>query len=423
MRKSGASSAESAIQDERAGELRRDHHQGRREGDPDRAGRAAAAPENDGERRRVGGLQKKLRHEPGIAPDDAPLLDAQRRAGACAEARRSPRCDPRMSRRARRGDRRAREALAEKDAGERKDDGAESCPDENRLRVARRRAHRAPTGGLAAPPAAFAGGARAARSPFACPRAAWRQPAPRAPRTRRPRSPRSGRRGARGAGLPPKTGPSPERPRSPFPRARPQSRPDRARANADGPCRAATSASGASKRPDRCDGPDRNRQSAGGKQGVSVDGRSEDQLEVRAPEQRAGKVGDRLADDPGKDERGAAGENRRDPRDAVGTVLDADEPAGDRVGRDMERHEQKRDQNRQSSQRQRAEHRRQARARSGADRARRNEEKRPGRSAIMRRVRPQRSNRGTPSPASRRPRRRWRATHRASLRRSSAHAR
>ena len=51
---------------------------------------------------------------------------------------------PRMSRRARRGDRRAREALAEKHACERKDDGAESCPDENRLRVARRRAHRRP---------------------------------------------------------------------------------------------------------------------------------------------------------------------------------------------------------------------------------------------------------------------------------------
>ena len=44
VRKSGASSAESAIQDESAGELRGDHHQRGREGDPDRAGRTAAAP-------------------------------------------------------------------------------------------------------------------------------------------------------------------------------------------------------------------------------------------------------------------------------------------------------------------------------------------------------------------------------------------
>src|SRR3984885_581633 len=45
---------------ERSSELRGDHHERRREGDPDRAGRAAVAPENHSEWRRVGGLQKKL---------------------------------------------------------------------------------------------------------------------------------------------------------------------------------------------------------------------------------------------------------------------------------------------------------------------------------------------------------------------------
>ena len=100
---------------------------------------------------------------------------------------------------------------------------------------------------------------------------------------------------------------------------------------------------------DRCDGPNRNRQSAGGKQSVSIDGRGEDQLKVRAPKQRAGEIRDRLAHDPWQHERGAAGENRRNPRRAVGPVFNADEPAGDRVGRDVERHEHERDQNRQSA--------------------------------------------------------------------------
>ena len=93
---------------------------------------------------------------------------------------------------------------------------------------------------------------------------------------------------------------------------------------------------------------------------MSIDRRGEDQLEVRAPKQRAGEVRDRLADDPWKDERHAAGENRRDPRKAIGAVFNADEPAGDRVGCDVERHEHERDQNCQSPQRQRAEHRREA---------------------------------------------------------------
>jgi hypothetical protein len=91
---------------------------------------------------------------------------------------------------------------------------------------------------------------------------------------------------------------------------------------------------------------------------VRIDGRSEDQLEVRAPKQSAGKVRDRLADDPGKDERGAGGEDRHDSYDAIGAVFDADEPTGDRVGGDVERHEQERDQSREPPQRQRAEHRR-----------------------------------------------------------------
>ena len=107
----------------------------------------------------------------------------------------------------------------------------------------------------------------------------------------------------------------------------------------------------------RCDGADRNRQSAGGKHRVRIDGRSEDQLEVGAPKQRAGEVRDRLADDPWQDERRAAGENRRDPRNAIGAVFNADEPAGDRVGCNVEPHEHERDQSSQSPQRQRAEHR------------------------------------------------------------------
>jgi hypothetical protein len=111
------------------------------------------------------------------------------------------------------------------------------------------------------------------------------------------------------------------------------------------------------QQPYRGDGADRNRQGAGGKQAVSIDGRSEDQLEVRAPKQRAGEVRYRLANDPWNDERGAAGENRRDPRDAIGAVFNADEPACDRVSGDVEPHEQERDQSPQSPRRQRAEHR------------------------------------------------------------------
>src|ERR1700678_4438914 len=112
--------------------------------------------------------------------------------------------------------------------------------------------------------------------------------------------------------------------------------------------------------PHRCDRPDRNRQGAGGKQSMRIDGRSENQLEVRAPKQSAGEIRYRLANDPRKDERGAAGEDRRDSHDAIGAVFNADEPTGDRVGGDVERREQERDQNRQLPQRQRAEHRRQA---------------------------------------------------------------
>ena len=73
--------------------------------------------------------------------------------------------------------------------------------------------------------------------------------------------------------------------------------------------------------PHRCDGPDRNRQSAGGEQRVSIDGRGEDQLEIRAPEQRPGEIRNRLANDPWDDERGAAGENRHDALRAIGAVF------------------------------------------------------------------------------------------------------
>ena len=71
-RKSGASLADRANPGQRAGELRRDHDKGRPECDADRACRAAAtAPKNHRDRHRIGGLQEKLRHQPGIAPDDA----------------------------------------------------------------------------------------------------------------------------------------------------------------------------------------------------------------------------------------------------------------------------------------------------------------------------------------------------------------
>jgi hypothetical protein len=76
---------------------------------------------------------------------------------------------------------------------------------------------------------------------------------------------------------------------------------------------------------------------------VRIGGRSEDQLEVRAPKQRAGKIRDRLGNDPRKNERGAAGEDRRDSHAPIGAVFNRDEPTGDRVGGDVERHEQKRD--------------------------------------------------------------------------------
>jgi hypothetical protein len=111
------------------------------------------------------------------------------------------------------------------------------------------------------------------------------------------------------------------------------------------------------QQPHRCDGPDRNRQGAGGEQRMRIDGRSEDQFEVRAPKESAGEVRDRLADDPREYERGAAGEDRRGSHDAIGAVFNIDEPTGDRVGGDMERHEEERDQSRQPPQRQRAEHR------------------------------------------------------------------
>ena len=219
---------------QRAGELGRDHDESRREGDPDGARRAAAAPENHGERRRIGGLQKKLRHQPRVAPDDAPLLDAQGRAGARAKARRPSRCGAGLNRRARSGDRHAREALAEQHAGERKDDGPERCPDEHRVRVGSRRAHRRPQEALRLA-MGIADGARAVRIAVRMPSgsiattcAPSTADAPTAVAAIWPK-----RRAL--AGPSEKTGPSIESSRSPCPRARRQARPDRAPANADGP--------------------------------------------------------------------------------------------------------------------------------------------------------------------------------------------
>ncbi len=109
---------------------------------------------------------------------------------------------------------------------------------------------------------------------------------------------------------------------------------------------------------DRCDRPHRNRQSPGGEQSVSIDGGGEDQLKIRASEQRPGEVRDRLADDPGKNQRGSRGDNRHDSRGAVRSVFNAEEPARDRIGCGVQRHEHKDDENREAPQRQCAEHRR-----------------------------------------------------------------
>jgi hypothetical protein len=251
--------------------------------------------------------------------------------------------------------RRAREALAEKHAREREDDGAESCPDENRLRVARRRAHRRPENALAharticrrkgcEDRCAHALGQhgdnlRANHGGRAgCGRADLAEEA-RAARPRRQKQAHRHNDSQAGSGEP----------------GCKQSRIERE------PMRMAPQSGDVGERrqqqPHRRDGADRNRQGAGGKQIVSIDRGGEDQLEVRAPKQRAGEVRHRLGDDPWNDERGAGGENRRDPRKAVGAVFNADEPTSDRVGCDVERYEQERDQSRQCPQRQRAEHR------------------------------------------------------------------
>ena len=177
--------------------------------------------------------------------------------------------------------------------------------------------------------------------------------------------------------------------------------------------------------PDRCDGPDRNRQSAGGEERVSIDRRGEDQLEVRAPKERPGEIRDRLANDPWEDERDAAGENRRDARRAIGAVFNADKPAGDRVGCDVKPHEHER-RSRIASLRSdnapnidasaRALRRKSCRTKRGKaakDQSTANHAARPASEV---------KSRNTVSSVAR-PRRCWRAARRASLRRSSCRAR
>ena len=334
-----------------AGELRRNHDQGRRECDPDCARRPAAAPENDRERRGVGGLQKKLRHQPRIAPDDASFLDAQGRADTCAKSRRGPRRGPRIGRRAGRGDRRPREAFAEKDAGERKDDGAESCPDENRLRIARRRAHRRPQQALA-----------------------------NADAFRRRRKSREDRRahtlGQHGDDLRPKHRRRADHGRRDLAKQARAARPDRqeeahrqndreARSREPGckqsgierePMRMAPQSGDVGERRQqethRCDGADRNRQGAGGKQAMRVGGRG--RINSRSERPNSVRVNS-VIDWPTIHGMMSATPLARiavTRASAVGAVFDGDEPAGDRPSRGVERHEQEGDQDPQSFRRQ-----------------------------------------------------------------------
>ena len=93
VRKSGASSAESAIQDKAPASWAAITTSAGREGDPNRAVGPPPRQKNNGERGRVGGLQKKLRHEPRIAPDDAPSL-MRKAVLALAPKRASPGSDP-----------------------------------------------------------------------------------------------------------------------------------------------------------------------------------------------------------------------------------------------------------------------------------------------------------------------------------------
>ena len=193
-----------------AGELRRDHDQGGRERDPDCACRSAAAPENDGERRRVGGLQSSCDMSQGSRQTTRRSL--MRKAALTLAPKRDARLaeDPALAG----APEEATAARAKRSPKSRQASTKTPAPKAVQMRTAR-----------GSPAAARTGvhqealhGVRACRqaaqkprgSTRACARAAWRRPAPQAPPTRRPRSPRSGSRGAPGAARPSGKDPSPE---------------------------------------------------------------------------------------------------------------------------------------------------------------------------------------------------------------------
>ena len=265
--------------------------------------------------------------------------------------------DPSLSRRARGRDRRTREAFAEQHASEREDDGAKT--------VQTSIAPGSPPPHARAPRAGFGPRSPAARGSrgtlFA--RALGQHGddlRPHALRTRRPPSPRSGRRGGRVVDPPPDRGPSTQGSRRRSPQGPPQSGPDRAPANADGPGDAATSASGASRSPTEATAPTEIDNARAASRACASTG----EARINSRSERPNSVRVKSAIDwpmiQGRTSATPLGENRGDPRGAIGAVFNGDEPAGDRVGRDVERHEQESDQSAQSPQRQPAEHRSEA---------------------------------------------------------------
>ncbi len=143
-RKSGASSADSAIHDSAPASCAAITTRAGVKATPTVPCRAAAAPEDPCHRHRIGGLQEKLRLQPGIAPDDASLLGPQSRADASTKSRRPVRRTAGPLRRSSGNRGRMGEALAEEDAGECERGDAEGRPDEHRRGIAGRRANRRP---------------------------------------------------------------------------------------------------------------------------------------------------------------------------------------------------------------------------------------------------------------------------------------
>ena len=105
---------------------------------------------------------------------------------------------------------------------------------------------------------------------------------------------------------------------------------------------------------------------------------------------------------------------------AVRSVFDPRKPDGDGPSRCVKGHEQEYDEDPEPAGRSRAEHRRQP-TRGEAEIVQ-DETRAATVLAIMPRGRPARSDRGTPSPTSRRPRQRWRAARRACPRQSFCRA-